>query len=240
MPRKLTLTLTMLTAVILLGVLPLQAADYAQFDALIESKDVGKISRAIEQLEALVSKDPSDGQALWLVSKAYLYLGDRTEEGRLEVFEKGKEYADRAVEVLPNSPDAHYWLSALIGRIGQTRGILSSLFMVRPMKDALDRVLELDPNYAPAYWVLSQLYQQAPGFPLSIGNKKLALENAQRAVELAPDELEFQLQLARALDHNGQKEEGRKLLQEVRANPKLEEDPDLLKEVEEQAAEWKL
>jgi len=239
LPKKLGLHLAVLLVLALLAA-PVQAVDYAEVDALIVSKDLAKIQRAVELLAEHLAAQPDDGEALWLAGKAYLYLGDRTEEGRLQVFEKGKEYADRAVELVPNSPDAHYWLSALIGRIGQTRGILSSLFMVRPMKDALDRVLELDPNYAPAYWVLSQLYQQAPGFPLSIGNKKLALENAQRAVELAPDELEFQLQLARALDHNGQKEEGRKLLQEIRANPKLEEDPDLLKEVEEQAAEWKL
>jgi len=88
--------------------------------------------------------------------------------------------------------------------------------------------------------VLSQLYQQAPGFPLSIGNKKQALENAQRAVELEPQNLEFQLQLARALDHNGKEKEARDLLQQIRSNPALKADPEILQEVEEQASEWKL
>lgn len=240
LPRKPMLKLLILAALVLLCILPAHAGPYAEFDALIESKDVAKIRRAIEELEAILSRNPEDGEALWLAGKAYLYLGDRTEEGQLELFEQGKEYADRAVEILPASPHAHYWLSALIGRIGQTRGILSSLFMVRPMKEALDRTIELDPGYAAAYWVLSQLYQQAPGFPLSIGNKKLALENAQRAVELEPGNLEFQLQLARALDHNGDKDAARSLLQKIQADPELKKDPELMAEVEAQAKEWNL
>lgn len=231
---------SILALLVLLLTLPAVAMNYSQIDALIESKDVDSIEHAIALLEEHLDKQADDGEALWLASKAYLYLGDRTEEGRLAVFEKGKEYADRAVEVVPDSPHAHYWLSALMGRIGQTRGIMSSLFMVRPMKEALDRVLELDENYAPAYWVLSQLYQQAPGFPLSIGNKKQALENAQQAVDLEPGNLEFQLQLARALEHNGKKEEAQELLLSIRANPKLKDDPELRSEVEEQAAQWKL
>ena len=187
--RRLILQLVFTAVLTALLALPVHALDYAQVDALIISKDVAEIERAIEMLEEHLGQQPQDGEALWLAGKAYLYLGDRTDGDRLRVFEKGKEYTDKAVELVPDSPDAHYWLAALIGRIGQTRGILSSLFMVRPMKDALDRALELDENYAPAYWVLSQLYQQAPGFPLSIGNKKQALENAQRAVELEPQNL---------------------------------------------------
>jgi tetratricopeptide (TPR) repeat protein len=238
--RRLILQLVFTAVLTALLALPVHALDYAQVDALIISKDVAEIERAIEMLEEHLGQQPQDGEALWLAGKAYLYLGDRTDGDRLRVFEKGKEYTDKAVELVPDSPDAHYWLAALIGRIGQTRGILSSLFMVRPMKDALDRALELDENYAPAYWVLSQLYQQAPGFPLSIGSKKQALENAQRAVELEPQNLEFQLQLARALDHNGKEKEARDLLQQIRSNPALKADPEILQEVEEQASEWKL
>lgn len=220
-------------ALLVLAGLPLQAAQLEQIDQLILTKDLAKIQEAAALLEERLEKNPEDGETLWLLSKAYLYLGDRTADGKLEVFEKGKEYADRAVEVLPNSPHAHYWQSALIGRIGQTRGILSSLFMVRPMKDALDRVLELDENYAPAHWVLSQLYHQAPGFPLSIGSKKLALEHAQRAVALEPEDLEFQLQLAVALEYNGKKGEALELLEGLRSNPKLNSDPELAAQVEE-------
>ena len=126
-----------------------------------------QIEQAIDRLEGHLERNPKDGEALWLAAKAYLYLGDRLEEDVLETFEKGKEYAEAATEYLPESPHPHFWKASLIGRIGQTRGILSSLFMVRPMKDSLDKALELDDGYADAHWVLSQLYHQAPGLALA-------------------------------------------------------------------------
>lgn len=95
---------SILALLVLLLTLPAVAMNYSQIDALIESKDVDSIEHAIALLEEHLDKQADDGEALWLASKAYLYLGDRTEEGRLAVFEKGKEYADRAVEVVPDSP----------------------------------------------------------------------------------------------------------------------------------------
>lgn len=226
-------TLIMLLVGLGLLALPTLAASFPEIDALILTKEKGKIEEAITQLERLLEKDPQDGEILWHMAKAHLYLGDQLEENKLEVFERGKEYADLAVELLPSSPHTHYWQSALIGRIGQTRGILSSLFMVKPMKQALDQVLELDENYADAHWVLSQLYQQAPGFPLSIGNKKLALEHAEKAIALEPQNFDFRLQHALALEHNGRDEEALAVLTKLSQEPGLGADPKLLAEVEE-------
>lgn len=231
--RRQSACLVLLLVLLLGSILPAQAADFEAIDNYITSKKVPQIEKAITLLEEYLHENPNDGQGLWLTAKAYLYLGDRIEEGKLEAFQKGKEYADRAVEHLPDSAHSHYWQSALIGRVGQTRGILSSLFMVRPMKDALDRVLELDQDYADAYWILSQLYHQAPGFPLSIGNKKLALENAEKALEYDPENLEYLLQLAKALEYNNRQEEALQIVTDLLKMPALEEDPDVKAEAEE-------
>lgn len=228
-----------LLCIFLLGVLPAAAVNLEAVERQILTKRVPQIEAAIASLTAHLESNPDDGQALWLISKAYLYLGDQIGENVLETFEKGKTYADRAVEVLPDSPDAHFWLASLIGRIGQTRGILQSLFMVRPMKDALDRVLELDVNYADAYWVLSQLYEQAPGFPLSIGNKKLALETAYKSIELDAENIEYPIQLARALDRNRRREEAIEVLEELLTRPALALDADVKEEAEELLADLK-
>jgi len=214
------------------------AINYSSVEAQIESEELPKIQTAIESLEKHLQASPQDGEALWLIAKAYLYLGDRIEDDILETFETGKEYADAAVEMLPGSPHPHFWQASLMGRIGQTRGILSSLFMVRPMKEALDKALELDESYADAHWVLSQLYHQAPGFPLSIGNKKLALEHAEKSVELDPDNLEYQIQLAVALEYNGRKKEAVQVLDDLLANPALKAKPELKAEAEEYHAKF--
>lgn len=216
-----------ITTLVLVAATWVQAANLKDIDKLILTKDTVKIKQAISQLEDELREKPQNANTLWMMAKAYLYLGDRTKDGQLAVFEQGKAYADQAVEILPTSPHTHFWQSALIGRVGQTRGIFSSLFMVRPMKDALDRALELDQNYADAYWVLSQLYEQAPGFPLSIGNKKLALEHAKKAVELDPNYVEYQLQLVVVLNLNGQKDEATLLLTDLLTWPTLHQDPEL-------------
>lgn len=210
------------------------AVDLPSIEDLIHSKEVGKIQEAVDRLETHLEKQPGDGEALWLISKAYLYLGDRIDDNKEDIYETGKAYADAAVENLPTSPHPYFWQASLTGRIGQTRGILSSLFMVRPMKNALDQALEVDENFADAHWVLSQLYHQAPGFPVSIGSKKSSLQYAERAVELDPANLEYLLQLAVALEYNGRKEEAIAILDDLLANPALKEDLELKSEVDKQ------
>ncbi len=198
--------LVIVRSLILVAALPAAAIDVDALDQAIETKQVPNIEAVIAELTEHLEKEPDDSDALWLISKAYLFLGERITDDVLATFEKGKEYADRAVEIAPNSPHAHFWQASLIGRIGQTRGILQSLFMVRPMKDALDRVLELDENYADAYDVLSQLYEEAPGFPLSIGNKKLAWDMADSAVELYQEQKEYPSAVSRGLNIHGRRE----------------------------------
>lgn len=231
--RRQLMYLFVLLLVLFAVSLPIAAADFAGIEEDILTKQIPLIEKSIAALEEYLAENPEDGQALWLTAKAYLYLGDEVDDGKLEVFETGQKYADRAVEHLPDSPHSHYWQSALIGRVGQTRGILSSLFMVRPMKDALDRVLELDQDYADAYWVLSQLYHQAPGFPLSIGNKKLALENANKALELDAENLEYILQLALVLEYNGRKEEAKQVVTDLLKKPEIENEPKVKADAEE-------
>lgn len=208
---------------------------------LIESKQVGNVEQAINILADIVAETEADnpyyGELLWRMAKGYLYLADRSpDDQQLELYEKGKEYAEQSVLVTPNSPDAHFWLGALIGRVGQAKGILNSLFMVRPLKESLDRVLELDPDYADAYFALSQLYLQAPGWPLSIGDRKEALVTAEQAVGLDPDDPEYKVQLARVLIEYKRIGEAKDLLSEALASPEMEID-DLLKMQAEELVE---
>src|SRR5690554_4319500 len=75
---------------------------------LIATKQVPQIELAIANLEEYLNQNPDDGEALWIIGKAHLYLGDRIgDEDTLAVFQTGQDYADQAVELAPNSPDAH-------------------------------------------------------------------------------------------------------------------------------------
>src|SRR5690554_3595004 len=109
--RRLFRILTLLLTLALMLGLTAQAANLEDIDTLILTKDVAKIKHAIELLDKHLATNAQDGEALWLMAKAHLYLGDRTskDDGRLEVFEMGKDYADLSVELLPSSPHTYYW-----------------------------------------------------------------------------------------------------------------------------------
>lgn len=207
--------------------------------ALLATKQVDRIEQAIELLETSLDHSPEDAELLWSLAKAYLYLGDRSDDNRLALFETGKAYADRAVEAAPANPHCYYWQGALIGRIGQTKGILNSLFMVKPLQQAMEKVLEIDDKYADAYYVLGSLYDQAPGWPLSIGNRNKALEMIEIALKLDPDNPDYQVQLAKVLVSHKRSDEALDVLMQAFASPEMEIDEILRRDAEELLAELK-
>ncbi len=209
----------------------------AEVEALYNDREnLSKVQRSVEILRQVVSNDPQNWEAYWRLARSLRWVGEKTEKNRLPLFEEAKQMAERAVAIHPNSADAQYWLAACIGRWGEERGILQSLFAVKPMKAALDKVLEIDPDYARAYYVLSQLYRKVPGWPISIGNKKQALEAAATAVRLDPKSTTYRLELAEAQLANNMKDEAKKNLQMVLSMPLTPGEPSESKEDKETAA----
>ncbi len=145
--------------------------------------------------------------------KGVNFCDGRDEE--MAVFEAAATYAGRMVEIAPDRPDGHYLLAVAAGRVARTRGILQSLFMAKPMRDELENAVQLDPNHVDALRVLSMLYNEAPGWPVSIGNKQKALEYVERAYALDPEDLGVLVQLARMRKHYGKAEEAKALLRRV-------------------------
>lgn len=208
------------------------AATAADADWLIEVEslytarhDLANVHRSVDILRQVIEREPMNAEAHWRLARSLYWVGDKSTENRLQIFEEAMKIAEKAAELDPDNADAQYWHAACIGLWGQERGVLQSLFAVKPMKEALDRVLAIDPNYADAYYVLSQLYRKAPGWPLSIGNKKLALEAAKEAVRLEPDNTSFVLELAEAQLVNNLKEEAKKNLQLVLSMPPTPDEP---------------
>lgn len=191
--RTLRFILAAAVAVVLLAGVSAFAADSAvdQADALyaLRAKQDNAIDQGIALLNKFLAANPNNYDALWRQARFYWYKGDHQPEGKkLNDFEKGKAFAERAVNANEKDAEGHYWFASLIGSVGQEKGILNSLFMVKPMKEQLDRCIELDPKYHDAYDVLAQLYWKVPGPPISIGNKKKAAELARKAADMAGDE----------------------------------------------------
>jgi len=96
-----------------------------------------------------------------------------------------------------NCAAAHYYLGLNLGQLAQAE-TFSALKLVREMAQEFIAANTLDPqfDFAGADRGLGLLYRDAPGWPLSIGNRGKAREFLQSAATLAPDDPENILNLA--------------------------------------------
>jgi tetratricopeptide (TPR) repeat protein len=145
------------------------------------------IENVRQAVTLLKQVQPASADSLWRLARCHWFLGEHAakKDDILALFDQGKLYAEQAIKANDKNIQAHYWLAALLGSIGQERGILKSLAMVSPMKEQLDICLQLDPKFADGHDTLGQLYFKAPG-GISIGDKKKALEHAKLAVQYNP------------------------------------------------------
>ena len=135
-------------------------------------------------------------ELFWRAARETLEIGDLAEKAKqptadiLKIFVEGEGYADKAIEADPQNDLGIYWKSSNIGRWGQVKGILDSLFKAGPMRDLLFKVLALNPDRSDAYYVLGQLYRELPGWPLSFGNIDQAVSLGRKAVDLRTEQFQ--------------------------------------------------
>ncbi len=183
--------------VTLFGLALAAAPAMAQFQEILDQADRLHKQDQYEQsrlfLESSLPRASTDAQRAelqWRLARAWLNLGDKAEDRGvkglelLSYFERGEAAADRAIELDPGNHLGYYWKSGNIGRWGQIKGILNALSKASPMRDLLEQALKVKPDHADSYYVLGQLYEQVPGFPLSFGNKDFAVSLGRLAVDL--------------------------------------------------------
>ena len=176
------------------GLLAMEHGDFAT--AKVAYAKFQDTTNSYQQYSALITKENQVGQdyeALFHLGFFYEFYGQKcpNKKEKLAAFEKAATFIDRALKVNPKGIDSHLYRAILIGDIGLEKGILKSLAMVKPMHDELQIVLRLDPRNASAHYFLGQLYWRVPGKPLSIGDKKKALEEIALAVKYNPKSMEY-------------------------------------------------
>jgi tetratricopeptide (TPR) repeat protein len=110
-----------------------------------------------------------------------------------------------------NSTSAHYYLAMNMGQLAQSEG-LGALKLVRQMQSEFLIAADLDPatDFGGPERGLGLLCRDAPGWPLSIGNRSRARQFLEQAVTLAPNYPENVLNLAESEFMWGQKAEAGK------------------------------
>lgn len=124
-----------------------------------------------------------------------------TDRGLQEkLYTEGVTACRRSLALDPKSAAAHYYLGMNIGRVADLKRNLTAFGMVKEVEREFQLALKLDEKLAQAGpdRNLGLLYRHAPGWPISVGNEKLARQHLERAVKLAPDYPENRLNLAEA------------------------------------------
>ena len=214
--RFLTLRFFLLVSIVYLAGLPLCAESAVDIvDRLNEEE------RHREGYEYLltqirdISRHAQPAELFWRVSRAIKEVGDIAERNGAEptelaaLFEEGVGYADRAIDLDPESYWGYYWRSANIARLASTQGFFKSIRLVKPMKEAAEAALLINPRHSNSYFILSIMYKSAPGWPIGFGNVDFAVSLCRQAIDLNRADYErgtdnlnywYYLELARHLE----------------------------------------
>lgn len=171
----------------------------AEGDALYQKMmDMETAKAALSKYHEAAGLLENKYEAYWRISRILYYIGDHSEKkkDKKSYFSQGIYYGKRAVELEPNRPEGHYWLGVNYGKYGEVRGVLKSLSLVKPIKQEMNKVIEIDRSFEDggADKVLGRVYFKLPGF--AGGSKKKSLEHLLKAKEIGPNDPLTRLYLA--------------------------------------------
>lgn len=152
-------------------------------------------------------------------------------DAKKQIFLQGIEHAKKAIELGPDKVEGHFWLGVCYGVYGEAKGVLKSLSLVKPIKEEMRRVLEIEPAYdkGGADRILGRVFHEVPG--LFGGSEKKSLEHLLKAVEYGPRVGLNLLYLADTYISLDQIDKARQTLEFILT---MEPEPDLLPETAEE------
>lgn len=187
-------------------------------DALYEGRqDLKKLDQAIALWEGVLADEPTSYAAAWRLTRAWYFYGTHAEgrRRRVELFEKGSAAGRTAVGLAPHRPEGHFWLGVALGGLGQEKGILKSLSLAGPIREEMEAVLKIDPDYerGGAHRVLGRYYYKLPSF--LGGDKEKSLKHLQESLRRNPENTLTNLFLGDTLAAMGRNAEARRSYQAV-------------------------
>lgn len=200
-----------------------QAINQAE-DLFDKMSDMETAQRALDLYRTALNQAENKYEPFWKIARQLYYIGEHTEEKKEKktIFSQAVYYAEKAIQLAPEKPDGYYWRGVNNGKYGESRGVLKSLFLVKPIKSDMNKVIELNPAYEDggAYRVLGRVYFKLPGF--AGGSNEESLELLKKSIEFGPDDANTRLFLGETLLAMDETEKAREELEFVLS---LEDDP---------------
>ncbi len=164
-----------------------------------QREDLDKLRVAVKSLAAVRDPDNRNYQVEWTFAKYSYFLGKFTtsEDDAETALQQGRDAGKIASRVDPQKPDGHFWYAANLGELAKRSPITVGLRSVSDIKEAMGKVIELQPEYesASAYDALAQVELATR---LKGGDAKKAVELLEKGFGLANDNTNIRLHLAEA------------------------------------------
>lgn len=125
------------------------------FRTLEQARDEGRFHWIMTQLESLSREHPGNGEVLWRLARTRTDVAERTddrrERNRLLIL--ALEEAERAVEALPSSSNAHLTMAVVAGRMAMISRTREKVELSRTVREYADMAVDLDSLNDLAYHV---------------------------------------------------------------------------------------
>jgi tetratricopeptide (TPR) repeat protein len=172
--------------------------------------------------QAALAAAPDDQTNCWQFARACFDWADfaTNDDQRASVANLGIAAARHLIATNPTSAAGHYYLGMDYGQLAQaTEPSLQAFHLVPEMEQEFKLSDELDPHfdYAGPGRNLGLLYRDAPGWPLSIGDRDKARDYLAQAAKRDPEYPENLLNLAESQLHWHQQRDAAKSLQKLEA-----------------------
>jgi len=168
-----------------------------------QPRKLERVRSAADALTEIANANPKDYDDHWHAARAWCWLADYGADDKEKVAAANRaiEFADRAIAINERRVEGHYYRARSIGMLADIERGLKALGRVKEMAKSLERAIPLDEKFDAAgpRRLLGLLLLNAPGWPLSIGDRKAADRHIRRAVELVPEYPENQTALGELL-----------------------------------------
>ena len=191
--------------------------------------------RALELLRESVAQNPNDYEAWWRISKSACFLARHSEKPeKLQLLDEGVAAGKRAVALAPQRVEGHFWLGANYGLTAEARSFLKALRLVDPIRQEMETVVRLDPEYEQGAGLrsLARVDFRAPFF--KGGDKRRSMETLEKCLTRYPENSLAMLYLADSYLALGLREEARRQLEKILS---LCPDPNYVAELNENQEE---
>lgn len=187
-------------------------------DDVYKKKDVAAVKANMKDLEGLAA---SNEAAAWRFGRASYFVGARTDDAKTQegIFSKGYKALEPYFNKGTKDVNTNYWFALNAGKYGKIKGVLKSLFLVKPMKTACNNVVAKDPGYEEGggYTILGALEYEVPG-----GDLKKGIDYFNKGLKYNPDGIAVNLYLGKSYYKQKEYAKAKERLEFIIANGKPE------------------